>query len=89
MAQNDVRNQVLSIELKKRPQASPQAGSRPLNNLTISFQRKVIKTSIFLFFWLLDKEVNRACQNGRIISSQRPIPHFNGGSLRLEQRTLR
>ena len=44
----------------------------------------MIKTSNF---WLLDKEVNGDCQNGRNISSQRPIPHFNGGSLRLEQQT--
>ena len=69
----------------KRPQASPQAGSLSLNSLTI-FSRKVIKTSNF---WLLDKEVNSDCQNGRIISSQRSIPHFNGGSLRLERHNLR
>ena len=71
------------MKLKKRPQTSPQAGSRPLNNLNISFQRKLIKTSNF---WLLDKEVNCDCQNGRIISSHRSTPHFIAGSWRLEQR---
>ena len=74
------------LQKLKRQQARPQAGSRLLNNLTISFQRKMIKTSKF---WLLDKEVNRDCQNGRIISSQKSIPHFKGGSVRLEQHNLR
>ena len=48
LAQNDVRNRVVSVKVEKRPQASPQADSRPLNNLTISFQRKMMRTSNFL-----------------------------------------
>ena len=46
----------------------------------------MIKTSKFR---RLDEEENRDCQNGRVIFCKRSIPHFNGGSLRLEQHNLR
>ena len=87
LAQNDVRNRVLSIEVKQKAARQPVGWLTAFEQSHHFFSKKIDKKH--QTFWLLDKEVNRDCQNGRIIFSQRSIPHFSGGSLRLEQHNLR
>ena len=68
-----------------------KAASQPAGWLTAFEQSDYFfskKNDKNIKFWLLDNEVNRDLQNGRIVSSQRSILHFNGRSLRLEQRNL-